>query len=113
MTGYTFVYGVDGFGADVDPAYEEGIYLDYNKAYNHLKELTTQIIENEIQDEIIYIDDHEYKRDEILSKMDKPTNYSAYRDRLLKRGVITSRQAYISLALPYFGDYVNEYCMSS
>ena len=65
MTGYTFVYGVDGFGADVDPAYEEGIYLDYNKAYNHLKELTTQIIENEIQDEIIYIDDHEYKRNEI------------------------------------------------
>ena len=55
----------------------------------------------------------EYKRDEILSKMDKPTNYSAYRDRLLKRGVITSRQAYISLALPYFGDYVNEYCMLS
>ena len=41
---------------------------------------------------------------------EKAGNYSMYRDRLLKRGIIESRQAYISLALPFFGDYVKEYC---
>lgn len=53
----------------------------------------------------------EYKREEILPLMgEKAGNYSMYRDRLLKRGIIESRQAYISLALPFFGDYVKEYC---
>lgn len=42
--GYTFVYGVDGFGADVAPAYEEGIYLDFNKAWAHFIELTARAL---------------------------------------------------------------------
>ncbi len=46
-------------------------------------------------------DQEEYKREDIISQMDKPNNYSVYRDRLIKRGVISSRQGYISLALPY------------
>ncbi len=51
----------------------------------------------------------EVKREDILSKMEKPNNYSVYRDRLLKRGVISSRQGYVSLSLPFFGEYVREY----
>jgi hypothetical protein len=43
--------------------------------------------------------------------MKKPNNYSVYRDRLLKRGIITARQAYISLALPFFDEYIKEYGM--
>lgn len=39
MKGYIFTYGVDGFGADIAPAYEEGCYLDFDKAFNHLIEL--------------------------------------------------------------------------
>ena len=39
MTGYAFIVGVDGFGADTAPAYEEGIYTDYDKAFAHLCEL--------------------------------------------------------------------------
>ena len=39
MKGYVFTRGVDGFGADVAPAYEEGCYLDYDKAFKHLCEL--------------------------------------------------------------------------
>ena len=58
----------------------------------------------------LLVDKDEYKRDEVLKRMEKPNNYSVYRERLLKRGIITSRQGYISLALPYFGDYVKEYC---
>ena len=53
----------------------------------------------------------EMKREDVQKKMEKPGNYSVYRDRLLKRGVITSRQGYISLALPYFGEYIRDYCM--
>ena len=54
----------------------------------------------------------EYKREEVLILMgDKSKSYSMYRDRLLKRGILNSRQGYISLALPYFAEYVKEYCM--
>lgn len=53
----------------------------------------------------------EYKRDEVMKKMEKNSNYSVYRDRLLKRGIVTTRHSYIGLALPYFGDYIKEYCI--
>ena len=54
----------------------------------------------------------EYKRDEVLTLMgDKASNYSMYRDRLIKRGILNSRQGYISLALPFFADYIKEYGM--
>lgn len=39
--------------------------------------------------------------------------YPVYRDRLLKRGILESRQAYVSFALPFFADYVKKYCMGS
>lgn len=41
---YTFVYGVDGFGADTAPAYEEGVYLDYKKALEKQKKLNAGIM---------------------------------------------------------------------
>lgn len=47
MVGFTFVYGVDGFGADVAPAYEEGFYLDFNKAFKKQMELNKNIFEEE------------------------------------------------------------------
>ena len=53
----------------------------------------------------------EYSREEILKKMEKPGNYSVYRDRLDKRGIISSRRGYISLALPFFNEYIKDYCM--
>lgn len=46
MTGYVFTYGVDGFGADVAPAYEEGCYLDYDKAFQHLCKLNARALKN-------------------------------------------------------------------
>ena len=55
-------------------------------------------------------DNCEHKRNELLERLgDKAPAYSVYRDRLLKRGIITARQGYIALALPYFGDYITEY----
>ena len=53
----------------------------------------------------------EYKREEVIKLMgEKAGNYSMYRDRLIKRGILESRQAYISFALPFFGEYIKEYC---
>lgn len=57
-------------------------------------------------------DKDEYKREEVLRLMeDKANNYSVYRDRLIKRGILNARQGYISLALPFFGEYVKTYCV--
>ena len=59
------------------------------------------------------INKDEYKREEVLVLMkDKAKNYSVYRDRLLKRGILHSRQGYIGFALPFFADYIKEYCQS-
>ena len=56
-------------------------------------------------------DKEEYKREEVLANMgERSGNYSMYRDRLIKRGILNAKQSYISLALTYFGDYVKEYC---
>ena len=54
-------------------------------------------------------DQAEYKKSDVISRMDKPGNYAVYRDRLIRRGILISRQGYIGLSLPYFGDYINEY----
>lgn len=53
----------------------------------------------------------EYKQEDVLKLMgERAGNYSMYRDGLLKRGILEGRQAYISLALPFFADYVKVYC---
>lgn len=44
MKGYVFTYGVDGFGADTAPAYEEGCFLNFEKAFAHLVELNHEKI---------------------------------------------------------------------
>ena len=46
MKGYVFTYGVDGFGADVAPAHEFGVYLDFEKAFEKLVELNHDAIQN-------------------------------------------------------------------
>lgn len=59
----------------------------------------------------LLVNQKEYKREEILKLMgSKAGNYSMYRDRLLKRGILTaSRRGYVAFALPYFADFIREY----
>ncbi len=60
----------------------------------------------------LLVEKGEYKREEVLRLMGgRAGSYSMCRDRLLKRGILESRQAYVSLALPYFADYIIEYCL--
>lgn len=76
----------------------------YEKIWEELSECDRSLVR-------LLIEKPEYKREEVLVLMgDKKANYSMYRDRLLKRGVITTRQSYISLALPFFSDYIRDYC---
>ena len=42
---------------------------------------------------------------------EKKGNYSMYRDRLMNRGLVFVRKGYISLSLPFFSDYINEYSL--
>ncbi|MCR4755300.1 MAG: KAP family NTPase [Lachnospiraceae bacterium] len=58
----------------------------------------------------LMVDKDEYKREEIVRTMSKPANYSIYRDRLIKRGIIVARRGYVALALPFFNEYIKEYC---
>ena len=57
-------------------------------------------------------EDREYKREEIMGALtDRAGNYSSYRDRLLRRGIITkAAYGYIKIALPFFNEYIEEYC---
>lgn len=77
----------------------------YQKIWEELSENDRLLIKT-------IINKDEYKREEILGLLGEKANiYSVYRDRLLKRGVISTRNSYISLALPFFGDYVKEFCL--
>ena len=53
----------------------------------------------------------ESKREDILPLMgEKAGNYSVYRDRLLKRGVIRKGlHGYVLFNLPFFAEYIDEY----
>ena len=91
--------------ADLIPALKTELFAySYEKIWEELTEADRFLVR-------LLTEKTEYKREEVLRLMDeKAGNYSMYRDRLLKRGIIESRQAYISFALPFFAEYVKEYC---
>ena len=93
----------DNFDDIIEQLKTELFSYSYEKIWEELSEQDRALVR-------LMINKNEYKREELLALMDKPTNYSSYRDRLLKRGIITARQGYVALALPYFSDYVREYC---
>lgn len=68
MKGYTFIRGVDGFGEDITPAYEEGVYLNYEKAYEKLKKLTKECVEN---DKYYGFKEKDYSKSVFLKKLNE------------------------------------------
>ncbi len=93
----------DGTEDIIESLKTELFAYSYEKIWEELTEADREMVR-------LLTDKEEYKRSEITAFMDKPGNYSVYRDRLLRRGIINARQAYISLALPFFNDYIKEYC---
>ena len=68
MEGWIFTFGVDGFGADVAPAYEEGVYLNFDKAFKRLCELNSKMLNSNHSSffEKGYGEDH-YPDDDIVT----------------------------------------------
>ena len=91
---------------DILPAFKAELFAySYEKIWEEMTEMDRFLTS-------LLAGKDEYKREEVLRRMgDRAGNYSMYRDRLIKRGILESRQAYISLALPYFADYIKEYCL--
>ena len=90
---------------DLVPALKSELFAySYEKIWEELTDADRFLLK-------LLTEKEEYKREEILELMgEKAGNYSMYRDRMLKRGIITTRRAFISFTLPYFADYVKEYC---
>ena len=91
---------------DLVPDLRAELYAySYEKIWEELTEADRYLVK-------LLTEKEEYKREEVLSLMaEKAGNYSMYRERLLKRGILLSRQGYIGFSLPFFADYVKEYCM--
>ncbi|MDO4961815.1 MAG: hypothetical protein Q4E57_08205 [Eubacteriales bacterium] len=93
---------------DVLPALQTELF-----AYSYEK-IWEELTENERLFLHLLKEQKEYKREELLKLMgDRQGSYSVYRDRLIKKGIINVRQGYISLALPYFTEYIKEYWYSN
>lgn len=81
----------------------------YSYSYEKIwEELTT---EDRFLVSLLKKDNVEYKREALVKEMgSKHANYNVYRDRLIKRGLVNNRQGTISLALPFFAEYMKDYC---
>ena len=84
MEGWIFTFGVDGFGADAAPAYEEGVYLNFEKAFKKLCELNSKVKRPSFFEEC-YRDDDDIE----LSQAEKAEDWKLY-DTLLNKRFITN-----------------------
>ena len=89
---------------DIIPEFKSQLYAySYEKISEELSDGDRLFIS-------LMTDKNEYKRAEMLQLMgDKANNYSVYRDRLIKKGILTERQGYISFTLPFFREFAAEY----
>ena len=101
----SFKHGRNFHLDDVIPALKAELFAySYEKIWEELTDMDKFLAK-------LLTEKEEYKREEVLTLMgDKAANYSMYRDRLVKRGILTTRHGYIALALPFFADYMKEYC---
>jgi hypothetical protein len=110
MTGYAFVYGVDGFGADTAPALEEGVYLDFDKAFEHLVKLNHKAIKS--GERYFYEDGYgedTYPEDDVeLSQAENNEDWVLFETLLCKHIIqdeIEINKLFINIEEPYFGMY--------
>lgn len=82
----------------------------YSYSYEKIWEELTK--EDRFLVSLLKKDNVEYERKSLINEMgEKHRNYNVYRDRLMKRGLINNKQGTISLALPFFAEYMNDYCL--
>ena len=93
MKGYVFTYGVDGFGADVAPAHELGVYLNFEKAFAKLIELNHKAIREKgfITYEEGYGEDHYPESDLELVEAEDNDNWDLF-EKLFEKHIITDEK---------------------
>lgn len=93
MRGWVFIFGVDGFGEDVTPAHEEGIYLNFNKAFKRLCELNSKILNSKMNHSSFFEEGYGgdyYPDDDIeLKQAEEMENWELF-DTLLNKHRITN-----------------------
>ena len=103
MKGYVFILGVDGFGEDTCPATEEGCYLNYNKAFQHLVELTKKCLADHPDFycyEEGYGEDYFPDEDTELSAAYDADNWDLF-DRLMQKHILKDAEAIAKNLLKY------------
>lgn len=92
MKGYVFTYGVDGFGADVAPAHEIGVYLDFEKAFAKLVELNHKAVKKGfITYEEGYGQDYYPENDLELAEAENKHDWDLF-EELMAKHVITDEK---------------------
>lgn len=113
MKGYVFTYGVDGFGADVAPAHEVGVYLDFDKAFKKLVELNHDAIKlsNRAFYEEGYGEDYYPDTDVELTEAEENEDWDLY-NKLMKKHELSNEEEinkrFVNLEEPYYGMYALE-----
>lgn len=111
--GYSFAFQVIGYftyehNSDVNAAGTDiRQYLDeyvYDKIWIELSDKETSILAK-----MVY--DNAYDVKTLKEKLNlKPNEFSVYRDRLVKKGILDgTRRGMLDFALPYFDDYIREH----
>lgn len=112
MKGYVFTYGVDGFGADIAPAHEVGVYLDFDKAFAKLIELNHDAIKEHPSNfyEKGYEIDTYPENDLELIKAEEEEDWELF-DKLMNKHIISNEkkinEQFINTE-PYYGMYALE-----
>lgn len=102
---WALVYGVDGFGADIAPALEEGIFLSKEDALEHCIKLNLDMLENSdyrIYEEGWGVDywDEESEDGKILSELAEDYDFdNPLFDEILERHALSDEEAAEKLSL--------------
>lgn len=112
MKGYVFTYGVDGFGADVAPAHEIGVYLDFEKAFAKLVELNHEAMKEEdlVFYESGYGEDFYPDTDVELAEAEEKEDWDLF-NKLLKKHILENEKEINKKFIneePCFGMYALE-----
>lgn len=113
--GYAYAFqelGVLAFRKKPEESFSEIIEKLKAELYSYAYEKIWEESSDEERNLLLLLDDgRDFNRHELIEAMDSPKNYSVYRDRLLRKGLVDStRRGAIRLTLPFFGAYMKEYC---
>ncbi len=112
-TGWVFIYGVDGFGADTAPAHEEGVYLNFDKAFKRLCELNEEVrkINGRTFYEVGYSEDEYPDNDIKMKEAEESEDWELYESLLEKHKLTNIEEICRTLCIneePYYGFYAIE-----